>query len=147
MRIGYPQYLNSPCLHKVAYHLLAIKFVCPQASSCRFCLLYVYHELKKSQAKRPSGSQQHPRPLCHHPDRRHLRAERQLSEQSRPTAQPRHPRCRPGLQQRRRPHCRRRLRCRSRSRGHGMELLEFAKHYLSDIDGFKEVIELMEQYA
>ena len=29
----------------------------------------------------------------------------------------------------------------------GMELLEFAKHYLSDIDGFKEVIELMEQYA
>ena len=26
-------------------------------------------------------------------------------------------------------------------------LLEFAKHYLSDIDGFKEVIELMEQYA
>ena len=29
----------------------------------------------------------------------------------------------------------------------GMELLEFAKHYLSDIDGFKGVIELMEQYA
>lgn len=29
----------------------------------------------------------------------------------------------------------------------GMELLEFAKHYLSDIEGFKGIIELMEQYA